>query len=495
MRLVGCIRVSQVRGRKGDSFISPGVQRDQIEGYAKAMGHTIVAWQEDLDQPGSTLNRPGFQAALAQIKAGDADGVIGAKLDRITRSVAHLGKLLEQARAEGWNLVAVDVGLDMSTPNGKLIANVLGSVAEWELDRRRDSWQEARARAVGRGVHVASRAPSGYRRREDGRLEPDPLTAEPITETFRLRAQGVGWRQLARRLTDLEVATPYGNTTWTENAVANLVKNRAYLGEARSGVYVNADGHEPLIDQATWDEAQRSRIRSSRGDTPLLSGLVRCAGCRYMMKSDSMRDSKGERLRMYRCRTVHAAGRCPTPSAVLARVVEPFVEDQVGAWISGSQIAADAAVATAAHEAALLEHRAAEVEMFAYLESETLAIAGRDAFEHGLSARRARVDSAHERVVAARENVTAIGGLADGDLEALWPGMSVRERARVLELVMDAVVVWPHRSGRPISDRALVVWRGQGPAVLPGRGFRLPLEGWPTDRPADVGVAGVEDLE
>jgi hypothetical protein len=55
-----------------------------------------------------------------------------AKLDRLSRSVVDAGRLLEEARKGGFNIVALDLGLDLSTPTGELVANVLAAVAQWE---------------------------------------------------------------------------------------------------------------------------------------------------------------------------------------------------------------------------------------------------------------------------------------------------------------------------------------------------------------------------
>ena len=68
MRLIGYVRVSTVRGRAGDSFISPDVQRDRIEGMARAGGHTVVEWLEEMDQSGSNADRPRFLEAMAMVE-------------------------------------------------------------------------------------------------------------------------------------------------------------------------------------------------------------------------------------------------------------------------------------------------------------------------------------------------------------------------------------------------------------------------------------------
>lgn len=488
--------MSQVRGRAGASFISPQVQRDQIEAYARAHGHEVVSWQEDLDQPGSTLKRPGFQAALAAIGRGEADGVIGAKLDRITRSVAHLGTLLERAKRDGWNLIAVDVGLDMSTPNGKLVANVLGSVAEWELDRRRESWEEARSRAVARGVHIASRSPTGYRRGPGGILEPDPAYTEAIREAFERRAAGDGWKKVAGFLTDRGVVGPYGAGTWTQGAAKSLIENRVYLGEARSGRFVNVAAHEPLVGRQLWEQCQTAPIspQPRKAGRLLLAGIVRCAGCRYVMKADSMVDAtNGERLLMYRCRTVHAAGRCPAASAILARVLEPHVEVEFKKWLAVDPPSVEGDVETVDLDSANMERTAAEEDMVAYVESDTLAIAGPDMFERGLHVRQERVDEAERLVREARNRSGGLGAIGRRELLRDWDKLPRETKHELFVAALDCVVVRKHRLGGPLADRVTLIHRGDAPAGLPRRGRRVPLEPWPDDPVADTGVLPVQD--
>lgn len=58
--------------------------------------------------------------------------MVVAKLDRLSRSVVDAGRLLEEARKRGFNIVALDLGLDLSMPTGELVANVLAAVAQWE---------------------------------------------------------------------------------------------------------------------------------------------------------------------------------------------------------------------------------------------------------------------------------------------------------------------------------------------------------------------------
>jgi DNA invertase Pin-like site-specific DNA recombinase len=106
MRLIGYVRVSRVAGREGESFISPDVERERIDKYAQAQDHRVAAWQEDLDQPGSRYERPGFQLALEAVERGEAEGIAVVALDRFARSVPDAAIALKRLEAAGGTLIA-----------------------------------------------------------------------------------------------------------------------------------------------------------------------------------------------------------------------------------------------------------------------------------------------------------------------------------------------------------------------------------------------------
>src|SRR3954454_19057542 len=87
MRLDGYIRVSQVRGREGDSFISPAQQRDKITAWIEAYGHELAAVHEELDESGARRDRPKLLEALERVERGDTHGIVVAKLDRLGRTL------------------------------------------------------------------------------------------------------------------------------------------------------------------------------------------------------------------------------------------------------------------------------------------------------------------------------------------------------------------------------------------------------------------------
>ena len=463
MKLDAYRRVSRVNGRSGESFISEDQQTDKIKQWAKLRGVEVVAWHTDLDQTGGKLSRPNFDKALARVQSGQTGGIVVAKLDRFSRAgVADALKLIESIDEAGGTVASVEEGIDPTTPFGEFSMTVLLALARMQRRQIAATWLDAQERAVKRGIHISSMPPTGYVRGEDGRLKPNDY-AEHIAEVFRMKAGGASWRDLCLYLREHNVESPYGNTDWLPRALQNIIGNGVYLGEARSGEFRNPEAHEPIIDEATWlaaQEAKGSRPVNGIGGS-LLAGLLRCEGCGYVLKPDTM-SQRGVKRRLYRCRTERAVGRCPSPASVLGSVIEPFVVDTFVARLLGARAqGVGLSVELQEAERAMLR---AEAELAAYLAAVSAADVGDDAF-------RAAARQRHEVVESARadyEQIRAKAGLADlplaADLEADWPNLSIADQNALLRTAFDAVVLGKGRV--PIEERARIYWRGEAPPEL-----------------------------
>lgn len=471
LKLDAYVRVSRTNGRSGDSFISPDQQRDKIKAWARLRGVQIAKWHDpDLDQSGGKLSRPNFDKALGRVEAGKTGGIVVAKLDRFSRAgVADALKLIESIHEGGGKVASVEENIDPTTPAGEFTMTLFLALARMQRQQIAANWSDARRRAVERGVHIASKVPTGYRGTVAGYtpkgepiagpLEKDPEAAPHIAEVFRRKAEGASWRDLALYLREHEVESPYGTTDWLPRALTHLISNRAYLGEARSGEFVNPEAHGAIVDEASWQAAQEAK-----GERPvngmggsLLAGILRCAGCGYVLKPDTMKDRDGEKLRLYRCRTERSSGRCPAPAAVLGRVIEPYV---VGAFFDGiGGMRAEGSALTAELEAAEAALARAEQELTAYLGAVSADDVGAEAFREGARQRRDRADAAREALDQARGRAGVAELPLRADLEAEWPKLDVGEQGDLLRAGLDRVTL---RRGRvPISERAQLVWRGE----------------------------------
>jgi len=203
LRLIGYCRVST--GEQARSGLGLAAQRRTIKAAAKAHGWELLDVVQDEGASGKDLDRPELRAALERIAAGDADGLVAAKLDRITRSVLHFATLLgwfDRARA---TLIALDLGIDTSTPGGRLVANVFASVAEWERDTIAARTKDGLAALRAEGKPISRSA-----------VEDQPLLKIRIAT---MRSDGMTYQAIADALNAEGVATLRGGAEWRVSSI------------------------------------------------------------------------------------------------------------------------------------------------------------------------------------------------------------------------------------------------------------------------------------
>jgi site-specific DNA recombinase len=485
----GYIRVSRVAGREGESFISPEVQRKKIEAWAELHDVEVVHWWHELDASGARRDRPMFQLALERCERGDTGGIVVARLDRFARSAVDALEGIKRLNAAGARLVSVEDNFDGSTAMGRFAIGILTLIAELELERIKEGWSTAVSSAIERGVHISATPPAGYTREKVGdgekkgglvRVEPD---ATHIAEAFRMRALGVSWTKLAEFLTEKGVRSSKGSQAWSVSGVAALIRNRAYLGEARSGPVVNRNAHEPIVTRAEFDAAQSTSTLYKQHDgsvssKALLGGLVRCGGCGYTLKIAGNKDRDGESFPVYYCKGRSAAkGKCPDRATIRARYLDEYVEEQVLAALRDEDgLVAHAVSATKQIDEAQRDVEAAEHELTLFLETDLVSTIGVRAFQQGVKARQERVDDARERVAALRVQAVVAEDVLHGDLLEAWPELTTPERRQLMHGLLDRVVLMrsdgrSRATVKPLSERTTIVLRG-GQELWPVRARR-----------------------
>ena len=182
-KAIGYVRVSRVARREGDSFLSPQLQRQSIERVCAREGLELLEVVEELDKSGGDNARPLWNAAIARIERGEAAALVCWNLSRFARSIVDAKRAIERIEAAGGRLLSEE-GAD------GLSRDLLLVVAEHERLRHADAFRRADASAIERGIHFASRVPTGYSRDpRTRRLVPDEM-ASAVVGLFERRAKG-----------------------------------------------------------------------------------------------------------------------------------------------------------------------------------------------------------------------------------------------------------------------------------------------------------------
>jgi DNA invertase Pin-like site-specific DNA recombinase len=206
-RVIAYVRVSTEE--QGTNGVGLKAQMEQIQAEIDRRAWVLSAVHEDV-LSGRHLNRPGLQSALEALEAGDADGILVAKLDRLSRSLIDFASLLARAQARGWNLIALDLGVDLSTPHGEFLANVMASAAQWE--RRIIGQRTKDALAVKRAQGVRLGRPASI---------PPKLRAR--IKTMRTR-KGMTLQAICNQLNAEGIPTARGGVEWRPTSLRAVLK-------------------------------------------------------------------------------------------------------------------------------------------------------------------------------------------------------------------------------------------------------------------------------
>lgn len=210
LRVLAYVRVStEEQGLSGGGL---GAQRQAIEQDAKRRGWADIRWIEDAGFSASTLDRPGIRRALDALSSGEADVLVVAKVDRLSRSVLDFATLMRRSEDEGWALACLDLGLDSSTPQGRMMARLLSVFAEFERElisaRTRDGMAAKRAAGtlkgrIGRPIGIPDAVRARIRAMRDG---------------------GATLSAIAQALTADGIPTARGGTDWRISTVDRVVR-------------------------------------------------------------------------------------------------------------------------------------------------------------------------------------------------------------------------------------------------------------------------------
>lgn len=205
MRVIGYMRVST--DEQGDSRAGLEAQEAVIRAEVAHRGWELVDLRYDIGSGKSLRRRDRLGGTLRDLAAGNAEMLVVAKLDRLSRSMLDFAGIMELAAKEGWALSAIDLGVDTATTNGKLIANIMIALAQWERELIGDRTRSALEAVRARGTHVGRKS----------------NVSEDTLQTIRtMRAANISWARIAGALEQSGVPTSQGGK-WHAATVRRLM--------------------------------------------------------------------------------------------------------------------------------------------------------------------------------------------------------------------------------------------------------------------------------
>jgi DNA invertase Pin-like site-specific DNA recombinase len=332
-------RKSSEEGLEQD-FNSLHAQREACEAFIKSQKHEgwklIPTSYDDGGYSGGTMERPGLQALLAEIRASKIDIIVVYKVDRLTRALHDFARMVEDFDKHGVSFVAVTQQFNTTTSMGRLTLNVLLSFAQFEREVTGERIRDKIAASKKKGLWMGGNVPLGYQPK-DRTLVIDPTEAETVRMIYERYLELGCVRALKSELDRTGIASK-GGTSFSRGALYHLLSNPIYIGEIRHRTERYPGQHEAIIARELWDRVQehpakqnverQPRPRKSES-SPLIHKLFDEAGVR--LTPSHVKKTSGRRYRYYvsAALTVGLAKDAPNPWRLPAGELEGTITHAV----------------------------------------------------------------------------------------------------------------------------------------------------------------------
>lgn len=426
-------------------------QRADCAALADRRGWKVAGIYVDNDFSAYSLRqiRPEYQRMLRDLKEGVVGAVLAWHPDRLHRSPRELEDFIDLVEATGARVATCTAGdYDLATPDGRLMARIVGSVARKESeDKSRRLRRKHEELALNGKVSGGGKRPFGF---EQDRMTVIPDEAARIREAARRIAAGDTLYGIRKDWTAQGVKTVTG-APWSTTALKTLLTRARIAGlrEHRGAVTTRAMW-PAIVDEATWRQVKAILTDSSRRQAParayLLTGIIQCDVCGKALVAAPRQSG-----RAYGC-VKRPKGGCGSVYG-LAEPIEELVTEAVLVALDGAMLPTtdgemedELAKALAADEARLAE--LAEVWADGDITRQEW-LRARERIEDRLGK--------HRRHIRRRPNVfSGIENVRD-----VWETLSLDRRRAILMTVLERVVLRPAAGPRNRFnvDRVGFVWR------------------------------------
>jgi len=405
---------------------------------------TVARELVDNDVSATKGTRPAFQELLRGVRSGDIDTIVVWHTDRLYRRVRDLVELVELAEKHSLRILTVRAGdLDLNNPAGRMMAQMLGAAARYEVEAKGARQVAANAQRANAGERHFAQRPYGYERIE-GKIQIVESEAQVLREAVNRVVAGESWYSIAKDFKRRGIVGISGKPFSYQNlmqratnpAIAGI---RTYLGEV-----VNEEGNwPPLIDRVTWDRLRNvmiNRSRTQKWDTKIKylgSRLYRCGKCGARMVVS--RDYKSGGTPVYQCENLDTRRNLErvdelVETALLERLSQPDVLSLLTPSEDASALAAES------------QETRERINGLGELYADGILTMG--AVREQKAKLQARLDELQARLNA-MEGGTILNDLVSANsLESFWRDfMTIQNKRRVVDALMEVTIMPTKRGG------------------------------------------------
>lgn len=299
------IRVSTFdQAREGFSLRE---QEERLKEFCKFKRYNIYKVYQDAGISAKNDKRPAYQEMIEDVKKGNINVIVALKLDRLTRSVYDIEKLMKFVNDYECDIDCMADESNTTTSNGRMVMRIMTSVSQNEIEKCSERTKFGMAGAIKNG-HIPNRTGLGFKR-ENKKLVPDPLTKDIIVRIFDLYLEGKSHQAIANIYNKEKVL---GKTNWYDSTIQKILSNELYKGDYVKGKRTKHPTYyenviEPIVSKEKWESCQYQKLRNARHyertATYLFTNKLKCSKCGNFLGGHATTKTNGKKYYYYKCNT------------------------------------------------------------------------------------------------------------------------------------------------------------------------------------------------
>ena len=299
------IRVSTFdQVREGFSL---GEQEERLKEFCNFRKYNIYKIYQDAGISAKNDKRPAYQEMIEDVKKGNINVIVALKLDRLTRSVYDIEKLMKFVNDYECDIDCMADESNTTTSNGRMVMRIMTSVSQNEIEKCSERTKFGMAGAIKNG-HIPNRTGLGFKRKNK-KLVPDPLTKDIIVRIFDLYLEGKSHQAIANIYNKEKVL---GKTNWYDSTIQKILSNELYKGDYVNGKRTKHPTYyenviEPIVSKGKWESCQYQKLRNARHyertATYLFTNKLKCSKCGNFLGGHATTKTNGKKYYYYKCNT------------------------------------------------------------------------------------------------------------------------------------------------------------------------------------------------